>query len=201
MPNDIRTIIWLEKSMSKPSFPIYSQESRGIFSYALYVISIISIAPFTICGLSLFGRIEGEQALPWFLVGLAMIGLPLVAQVKLGDEDLGGSTKLVPVPFQVQREIHSGHRDAVAEHYDFVYVCLLDTTPELSGQDDPDGDKDPQWYTHREVKEMHEKGEVFSDIYPTFTVILEALQEDKGAFLNAQDLELTSASFQEDRIT
>lgn len=91
--------------------------------------------------------------------------------------DLEGHIEIVPRPFQVQQEVHKGHKDNIPEHYDFVYVCITKSKPTPSGENDPDGNKDPQWRTKEEVKHMHEEKETFADVYPTFVAILDALKE------------------------
>ena len=94
-------------------------------------------------------------------------------------EETGGHIALAPMPFQIQREIHEGHRDDVDEHYDFVYVCLIDDAVDMTGKNDPSGDKNPSWYTREELEKMHQRGETFSDVYPTFLKILAAIRESK----------------------
>lgn len=91
--------------------------------------------------------------------------------------DLDGHIEIVPGPFQVQQEVHRGHKDNIPEHYDFVYVCITNSKSTPSGKNDPDGNKYPKWHTKDEVEHMHKKGETFADVYPTFVAILDALKE------------------------
>lgn len=94
-------------------------------------------------------------------------------------QEIGGHTALAQMPFQVQKEVHDGHRDEINEHYDFVYVCLISHAVEMTGKNDPNDDKKPSWYNREQVEKMHERGKTFSDVYPTFLKILAAIRDSK----------------------
>lgn len=91
---------------------------------------------------------------------------------KMGD----GQIVLVPVPYQVQKEIRP-QEEGIPEHYDFVYVCLTEYEFEMHG------DMNPKWYSLNELKSRENDsryGITFPDVIPTIErLFLELEREGK----------------------
>jgi hypothetical protein len=86
------------------------------------------------------------------------------------------ATKVVVPPYQVQVE-KKQHRTS-SEHYDLVYVFLIDEhTPILSAQRAPLHKTDPNWYQVDQLRTMCERGEATThpDMLPTMETILSDL--------------------------
>jgi NUDIX domain len=85
-----------------------------------------------------------------------------------------GNTEIVPRPYQVQLE-QGNHREGVAEHYDFVYVCrLFGERPSFSGMEEA------QWIYWEKLEEEIEKAlpeeYTFANVRVTYRKILDDLE-------------------------
>lgn len=90
------------------------------------------------------------------------------------DKQDDGQVTLVPVPYQVQKEMRK-HPEGIPEHYDFVYVCLVEEELKMHGNMNPD------WYSLGQIKSREENskyGITFPDIIPTLERLLPELERE-----------------------
>ena len=90
------------------------------------------------------------------------------------DGELIGKTEVCVRPYQVQREIHE-QRGGIPEHYDFVYVCVIERECNLSGT------RKGKWFTLKAVQEMaiaqnSAKERTFKDVADTLEKIFKDLE-------------------------
>ena len=99
---------------------------------------------------------------------------PVFVKRTYKDKKGDGQIVLVPVPYQVQKEIRP-QEEGIPEHYDFVYVCLTDDEFEMHG------DMNPRWYSLNELQ-LRENNSVngitFPDVIPTIERLLLELERE-----------------------
>jgi len=93
------------------------------------------------------------------------------------DREQIGNVTFVPPPIRVQVERHK-QRLGVAEHYDFVYLCLISgIRPELSSA------LSPRWMSLAELRAVASKQveqAPFADIVPTVTRFIPIVAEHRA---------------------
>lgn len=105
---------------------------------------------------------------------------PTVRESEIKDYDdhekKGGKVVICEKPYQVQREIRE-QRDGIPEHYDFVYVCLVNEEIKLTGV------RKASWFNLYDIKMMSEdndskKRKTFPDVFYSYKKIVKNLIDD-----------------------
>ena len=126
--------------MNKAPHPQEKTELTRSFTYAFYAICILSVVPFSVAAFSLSGRFKNEEALLWFLVGLAMLVLPLVARIKVGDFELV-LRRISSISESMQELAAKMTKLAPRRFANLVYLISPDALPDLPPEAE-EGDAD-----------------------------------------------------------